>query len=406
MPGFKYWAYRNDGSVVVGDLDVATIEVAESTLWDRGIAPFRILAKDRADEPWWRREVFSFSKGRSLQLGSFTRDLAELSASGISIDDCLRIIADQATSPDLRRIAHGLLDRVLGGASLADALADSPTVFSLEYRSVVSAGELGGTLGQALSDLADLMERREAVAARIRAALTYPAILVVFAVISMGVIVGVLLPGIEPIFVQNAKSPPRALQILITIRDQGWMLGLAAAGFVGGAVAVVLAVRKSPERRLAADAVKLKIPVLSGILLNSETARFTRTLGTLLKSGVPLLQALTSAHGVVKNRLLAGRIADSIGLVREGQSLSRALGGQAAVPPIALRMIAIGEEAARLDAMLLRTARIFEETTQRAVDRLMVFLTPALTVSIAVLVGGLILSVMSALLSINDLATG
>jgi len=152
------------------------------------------------------------------------------------------------------------------------------------------------------------------------------------------------------------------------------------------------------------DRTKLAVPLLARFLLQQETARFARTLGTLLRAGVPLLRAATSACDVVGNRDVAAGIARAIGLLQEGASLHHALASETSLPAVALRMIAVGEEAGKLDRMLLAVAAKFEQQTQRSIDRFMTALTPLLTMTIAVLVGGLIMAVMNAILSVNELA--
>jgi general secretion pathway protein F len=163
-------------------------------------------------------------------------------------------------------------------------------------------------------------------------------------------------------------------------------------------------VLRRPDLRLRLDRRLLKLPGLGAFLLQQETARFARTLGTLVRAGVPLLQASTSARAVLGNRHIAAAMNGAIDKVREGASLHQALGAASVLPSIALRMISIGEEAGKLATMLLRVARMFETQTQRSVDRFMTILTPVLTVVIAVLVGGVIMAVMNAILSINSMA--
>jgi general secretion pathway protein F len=231
-------------------------------------------------------------------------------------------------------------------------------------------------------------------------------VLIGLAAVSVGVVVGVLVPSIAPIFAESGKPVPEALQLLVSLRDN-WLLfflnffALAAAGF--GLVAFI---RKAPSRQLVYDGYKLRLPAIGAFLLQKETARFARTLGTLLKAGVPLLQASVSAQAVVHNRVIAAKIGQAVGMVREGSSLHNALRSDETFPPVVLRMISVGEETAKLDRMLLRAAVMFEDRTQRSVDNLMSLLTPALTLLIAGLVGGLVLTVMSAILSINELAAG
>jgi general secretion pathway protein F len=406
MPLFRYRAYGEAGDLAEGRIDAVSVEAAEALLGAQGLTPFRLEALSDVKVPWWKRELFSASGPGRADLVLFTREFAELYVSGIPLDDCLRILCDEATKAAMRRIAAPLLAGVLDGSTLADAMQQQPRFFSAEYLNVVRAGEISGTLAQAFEELADLMERRVAIDARVRSALTYPFVLIGLAAVSIGVVVGVLVPSIAPIFAESGKPMPQSLQILVSLRDDWLLLVVGFAALAAFGFGILAFIRNAPSRQLAYDGYKLRLPAVGAFLLQKETARFARTLGTLLKAGVPLLQASVSAQAVVHNRTIAAKIDQAVGMVREGSSLHSALRYEDTFPPVVLRMISVGEETAKLDRMLLRAAVMFEDRTQRSVDNLMSLLTPALTLLIAGLVGGLVLTVMSAILSINELAAG
>ena len=406
MPLFRYRAYGEGGDLAEGRIDAASVEAAEASLGAQGLTPFRLVALGDGQVPWWKRELFVSSGTGRADLSLFTREFSELYGSGIPLDDCLRILSDEATSAGMRRISSPLLAAVLDGSTLADAMQTQPRLFSVEYLNVVRAGEISGTLAQAFEELADLMERRAAIEARVRSALTYPVVLIGMAVASIGVVVGFLVPTIAPIFAENGKPPPQALLILMSVRANWLLLALCLAALVACILGIAVFIRMAPSRQLAYDGYKLRLPAIGSFVLQTETARFARTLGTLLKAGVPLLQASVAAQAVVRNRLISTKIAHAVSMVREGSSLHSALRYGETFPPVVLRMISVGEETAKLDRMLLRAAIMFEDRTQRSVDNLMALLTPALTLLIAGLVGGLVLTVMSAILSINELAAG
>ena len=406
MPSFQYRAYDLAGDLAEGRIEAASNEAAETMLVSQGLTPFKLRATSATDVPWWRRDLFTSGGMSRAQLASFTREFSELCSSGIPLDDCLRILSDQTATDKMRAISIGLLGSVLDGSGLASAMQKYSAEFPADYISVVQAGEISGTLGQALQELADLVERRASLDAKIRSALTYPMILLGLAAVSIGVVVGVLVPSITPIFEQNGKLPPPALRALILARENGGsvLLGLFGAACLIAAWSAY--VRRSPTRRLQFDRLKLRLPIIGQFILQGEAARFARTLGTLLRAGVPLLQASASAQAVIKNSLISAKVGQWVGLLREGSSLSNALSGQGAFPPVAIRMILVGEEAGKLDKMLLRAALMFEGQTQRSIDGFMTLLTPILTVAIAALIGGLVLAVMNAILSVNELATG
>jgi general secretion pathway protein F len=239
---------------------------------------------------------------------------------------------------------------------------------------------------------------------RIQSALVYPCILVVLSLVALSVIVGALVPSIAPMLAEGGKPMPVTIQFLLMVQSS-WVEILA-----GGAVAAVAAVLatatalRRPGSREALDRYILKLPIVGSFLMHQETARFARALGTMLQAGVPLLQAANAAKAVVGNRHLAGTMETAIESIGQGVALNRALRDQTGLPDIALRMISVGEESGKLDRMLTRVAIMFEQQTQRGIERFMSMLTPMLTAAIAMLVGALILPIMNSVLSINDMA--
>jgi general secretion pathway protein F len=403
MPSFQYRAYDARGGLALGRIEANSSNAASEALWAQGLTAFQLKNLAQGEARWWQREVFTRG-ARRADLTSFTREFATLAGADIPLDDCLRILSDQATSSGVRTLVTDLRQQVLNGRTLSDALKQRPEVFPEEYLSIVRAGETSGAMGKVFEELAALLERRQEVRAKIQSALVYPCILLGLSAMSLAVIIGVLIPSIAPIFVQSGKPLPAAVQLLLNVQNWWPEISLGVAGFLtAGAWATFVALRR-PATRLRFDAFRLRLPIIGALALHQETARFSRTLGTLLRAGVPLLQAASSAHAATTNRHFAACLQRAIALVREGASLGSALSSEVALPPVALRMIAIGEEAGRLDQMLLTTAATFEQQTQRSIDRFMTLLTPLLTSGIAVIVGSLILAVMNAIFSINDMA--
>ena len=404
MPAFRYRAYGAGGDLAEGEIDAASQEVAESMLWAKGLAPLDLRQASGAAGPWWKREVFSFSGSGRTDLVALTRELSELIGSGIPFDDCLRILSDQSGSGKIQQISNDLLEKVVDGSTLADAMQQQSYVFPLDYLNVVRAGEMSGTLDQAFEELAELMERRAALDDRLKSALVYPVILIVLAIVSVGIVIGVLVPSITPIFMESGKPIPDTVRMMIWMHDNGLWLVLAIGAVLVLAVSGIMTIQRSPTRGPLFDRYKLGLPLIGIFITRGEAARFSRTLGTLIKAGVPLLQASIAAQSVVSNRWMSAKIDHAVALIRDGKSLSVALRGEEIFPTVALRFISVGEETAKLDKMLLRAAAMFEDRNRRGIDGFMALLTPALTLLIALLVGGLLFTVMSAILGINELA--
>jgi general secretion pathway protein F len=403
MPSFHYQAYDAHGTLAQGRIEALSSEAASEALWAQGLTAFELEHASNSSTLWWQRELFGSGVGRA-DLVSFTREFATLAGAGIPLDDCLRILADQATSHAARALIAEVRQEVLNGATLSDALRQRRRFFSEDYVNIVRAGEAAGALARVFDELAALLERRQEVRSKVQSALVYPSILLALSVVSLAVIIGVLIPGIAPVFAQGGKPLPATIQFFLDLQAR-WLDVLIGFAMAGAAITWMIAVGlRRPAVRIRFDRLKFAVPMAGALLLQQETARFSRTLGTLLRAGVPLLQAATSACGGTANRHLAAALNRAIALVREGASLNRALDSETTLPPIALRMIAIGEEAGKLDHMLLTIAGMFEQQTQRTIDWLMTLLTPLLTVGIAGLVGSLILTVMNAILSINEIA--
>ncbi|ARN82220.1 type II secretion system F family protein [Methylocystis bryophila] len=402
MPTFRYRAYSAAGDLVEGEIAADAMEEAEDALWRRGLTPFETKEVGRSafTNPINRRRTPNLG-----ELASFTREFATLEQADIPLDHGLRILAAQIPKPVLRELAEEILGRVVSGASLSEALAGRSDVFSSEYINVVRAGETIGNVGQALGDLADMLERRVELRSRITSALVYPAMLITLAIISTGIVLATLVPNIAPIFLDNNRPLPSGLKFILDAEANWQLLALGLFLVVAGLFLFWRAARQRPHWMMAIDRRALQIPFVGALSSQLETARFTHTLGSLLKAGVPLLPALECGRTAVSNRHLGAEIETSIEAVRGGESLSGALGRIEAIPKVVPQMVSLGEETGKLDAMLLRVAAMFEKQTERSIERVMGLVTPTLTILIAVVVGGLIMTVMDAVLGINELAT-
>jgi general secretion pathway protein F len=403
---YHYIAYTRAGAPTEGRLQAASLDDAIEMLWERGLTPFetREDAAPASSRPW-RRELLAPRKPSSRDVAFFTREFSALVQSDIPLDDALRIVSEQSGTTRMRPVIASLLEAVLDGSHLSDAMARHPEAFQDDYINMVRVGETSGNMARVFSELSDLLERRLDLAGRLTSALIYPSALIAMALVSIAAVIGVLVPSLAPIFAESGRSMPAMVALVVRVQE-AWPLILAAGAATGiGAVGIGLAMIRSNHLRRAADRTLLGLPLAGTLSAEQNLARFTRTLGSLLRTGVPILPALASARSVVRNRHISSGIEASLESVREGQSLGRALYGRPGIPRVALRMITVGEETGKLDEMLLRTALVLEQQSQRRVERLMTLLTPALTMAIAALIGGLILTVMNAIFSVNELVT-
>lgn len=401
---FRYTAFDHFGTLSTGAVTASSREAAMELLHRQGLTP--IEAEIAVSQRSMLSKLFDASGGptrRELEL--MTRQLAVLGQANVPIDDALRIIRDEEGSRRVRPLLSDLLDRLLEGARFSTALAAHPSVFPEDYRTIVHAGETAGDWAGALSELAALLRKREEMTGKTMSALIYPALLVAVGIVSLAVIIGVLVPNVAPIFSSNGRPPPGLFAILLALEDNGSRIGLTAIVLLLGAAGGAVLLRRSPSGMRTWDRMLLGVPVIGEISLQQSMARFSRTMAALLRAGAPMLAAVDASSQTVRNRHLRVSLEQVLSELREGRSLSRALSRVAPMPRIAISMAAVGEETAKLPVMLSYVAEWLESQADRRIERLTTLLTPVLTLTIATLVGGLMFSVMTAILSINELAS-
>lgn len=406
MGQFRYKAYDTAGALGAGQIAAATREGALEVLTRRGQIPFALdEALPQSSLPWWQREVFGGGRLGSKHLAMFTRELASLITAEIPIDEALRIVAAQPMLPlSIRQITNQSLERVLQGEPLSGALAAQGNAFPEYYVRLVKAGEASGAFADVLGDLAKVVEKAAETRSRIGSALVYPAVLLFAALIAMAVILTVLIPTVLPIFEDAGATPPALIRILSAMQHAiaGHSI-LILAGLIATSV-TLMAAAQSPVARLMIDRCLIRLPMIGSLIERRETARLARTLSVLTRNGVPILDALRIASGVLSNRVFSQAVDAAGDEVKEGATLSAPLTRAGIFPDLFLRLTAVGEKTGQVDAMQLRVAEIYEAAVERQVERLASLITPILTLLIGGAVGGLILSVMSAIFAVNDLA--
>jgi len=404
MAKFKYRAYTNEGDLVEGEIETSDISEVSSILLERQIVPYEIQNTNKS--------LFNFNfkfnkKPKSLsgqEIAEFTREIATLLEANIPVDQCLKIISSQTTRKKYNNLAKEILANLEEGSSLSDSFYNYGDVFNREYINIIRVGEKVGKVDLSLKDLADMLERRIEIKKRLQSALIYPSLLIIMALISTAVIIGTLVPNIAPIFKENGQPIPSGLQFIIDIVD-AWpiMFGMVIVLMVIFFVLIKL-LKDRRDWLISFDKMTLNIPVAGSLISENTLARFFRTVGSMLKSGVPLIQCLESGHIAIQNNYFKTRFEDLTKQVTSGARLSHSMKDVEFIPSMVMQMVSIGEETGRLDEMFLRIANILEKKTQTTIERMMGLLTPILTIMIAAVVGGLIITVMNAVLSINDLA--
>lgn len=399
MPLFRYKALSATGEPLDGQMEAASADEVVVRLQDQGHLPVEARRADAGGGDGFagllRRKEFG-----DEQVLQFTQQLATLLGAGQPLDRALGILLELPDSLQARRVIERVREAVRGGTPLSTALEQQHGLFSRLYVNLVRAGEAGGNVHEALRRLADYLERSAKLRGRVINALIYPVILCVMVVASVGFLMAVVVPQFQVLFESlNAELPwysQLVLDLSLFVRAWWWALLLAAV-----LAALWLASRlRQPEARRALDARLLRLRFVGDLVARLDTARLARTLGTLVRNGVPLLNAIHLSRPVLGNRVLAEAVDAAAEEVKTGSGLGYALGRQKVFPRLAVQMVQVGEESGELDTMLLKVADTFDQETANALDRLMAALVPALTVLMTAVIAVIILSV---LLPIYDL---
>jgi general secretion pathway protein F len=407
MPLFTYKAVNSLGETEEGVREAVNEQLLISALQSEGYIPIRVAsANSRSFLGLGLSLGAKKSKLSQKDIVLLTGELATLLESGLPLDKSLLVLMDLTEDNErLSKLIAKVLEKVKGGASLADALEQQPGVFSKFYLNMIRAGEAGGSLDDVLTRLSDYLERSQELKDTVSTALIYPAILLVMSLASLFVMLTFVVPQFTEMFESAGKALPVSTQIVVGIANwlqSYWWALLIGIVFISSYMKFQLA---DPTRKKVWDARFLKLPMAGNIITNKEIANISRTLGTLLGNGVSILSALIIVRETVDNLVLAAAIADAEEQLKQGKHLSDALLDKHIFPKMAMQMIKMGEETGRLEEMLLRVAAIYDKQLRVAIQRLLAFLEPALIISLGLMIAGIIVSILLAILSVNDLAT-
>ncbi|MBT3879546.1 MAG: type II secretion system F family protein [Candidatus Scalindua sp.] len=334
----------------------------------------------------------------------FTQELGILLDSGVSLDKSLRILSDAQENIKFKGLILDILEEVKGGKSLADALSMLPDVFTTVYVNMVRAGEESGALPKVLERLGSFMERVQRIKSEITSALIYPLFLVLTGVLSVGALVLIVMPKFTKVFEEVGIALPLSTQILIklceVLTSYGWVLLIALPGLYY----LFKSLKKKNGVQASIDRKKLGIPVLGDILWRIEISRFARTLGTLLENGVSLLTSIDISKSVLSNTFLSNKIEDVKPDIKAGKGFTAPLGEIAFFPGIAQHLLKVGEETGQLDEMLVRVSDNMDTDIEHRIKRLISLVEPALILIMGCAIGIVVISMLSAIFSINEVS--
>jgi general secretion pathway protein F len=401
MPVFRFDAIDNAGRSESGVIEADSQRHARVLLRSRSLMPLSVVTQNEEAQTQ-RRSLFK--KGLSgTERVIVIRQLASLMGAGIPLDEALSAVAAEAEQPFVRDRMVALRSEVLGGSSLAAAMARQPRDFPAIYQALVAAGEQSGRLAWVLERLADYAETRDALQQKVLMALAYPAIV---SVVAMGIVIFLMttvVPQVVSVFINNHQALPLLTRIMIGLSDLIRHWGLL---ILVGAVALVWGIRRAlaqPTIRLEWDERILTWPVLGKLVRGYNTERFASTLSILVGGGVPILVALQGAADTLANMALRQNVADAIVRVREGTGLARALSLQKRFPPILLQLIQSGESTGQLPEMLDRAARGEATALERRILLLTTLMEPALILVMGLIVALIVLAVLMPIIEINQM---
>ncbi|HEY7765521.1 MAG TPA: type II secretion system F family protein [Aestuariivirgaceae bacterium] len=406
MDRFAYRAYTDKGDIVKGVLEAHSHGEALQLLRGRGLIPFASCLESASAKRGFQqthRRGASRSVGEASRL-AFVYELGILLRAQMPLDHALQILPQQ---PDLKTAVptiRGIADAVASGGSLAEALAAQPGFLLPHQTAMIKAAEHTGSVAEILLQLASAMRRQIELRARVRAALTYPAILLCMSMATMALVATVLVPSLLPLFEAQQTSPPLIIRVFIALNTNFSAILVLLAAAAGGAALIARRLGMNEAFLLFRDGALPRLPVIGSMLIQAETIRIATALGLLLKNGAALSQALIIVQKTTKNRAIQRAIAAANERVVAGSRVARAFAECAVMPSSCCHLAAVGEEANRLDEMMLHIAQMNEAALHNRLERMMTLLTPTLTLIMGLLVAGLITAVMKAILSVNDMA--
>jgi general secretion pathway protein F len=408
MPVFEYKALSDAGRPVAGLKEADSPKSLRAELRRDGLYLTEVVGQQQmaAASPEIKVRRWVLGRVRADDLAIATRQLAVLVGAGIPLVDSLTALVEQVDHERLKRILSDVKQRVNEGSSLADALVAHPKVFSTLYVNMIRAGESSGALEIVLVRLADFTEGQARLRSKVIGTLTYPAAMVLIGSIILGILFTVVIPKITKVFEDAKVTLPWTTRALIGfsnfVHDWWWALG----------VLLVLAVyggrrwRETPAGRARWDEWVLTVPIFGPLLRQLAIARFSRTLATLLKSGVPLLTAMDIVKNIVGNTRLATVIEESRDSIREGESIAAPLKRSGEFPPLVYHMVAIGEKSGQLEEMLKNVADAYDSQVETRIGALTSLLEPIMIVAMGVVVAFIVFSILMPILKVNTIAGG
>jgi general secretion pathway protein F len=399
---FFFKAVTADGKVRTGTLTADTDKLVAHELRRQGLTPVYVgLEKKRQA---LELKLPEFDRGKRRDVLFFTQELSTLLNAGVPLDRALGITAELTERGNFRSLVHDVVRVLKGGKSLADSLATRPSHFSELYVNMVRAGEASGSLATIFERLAEFERTRDDLRGYIISSLIYPALLTLVGLGSIFVLLNFVVPRFALIFSDPRMKIPTPTLLMLEASKIVQSYWLPAAIALAAALIAFQSYIRTSAGALWWDGFRLRLPLLGDALRKAETARFARAMGTLVAASVPLVQCIGISRGILNNRRIAGSLESVMQGVKRGEGIATPLSKAGEFPPLASHLLSVGEETGRLDTMFIRMADIYENETRSAIRRFTSLFEPLIILVMGLMVGTLILSMMLAITSINDVA--
>ncbi len=395
MPLFKYEAVDSAGNKIRQSVEALNEDSIKTDLRDKGLIPINIKQTDA-------KNIFFFERTTQKDLLIFTQELGSLLESGLPLDRALYVLSESSEKKPFRAVIREAYIDIQRGQSLSQAISKHK-VFPKFYVNMIKAGEAGGMLESVIKRLTAFLETTTAFKEELRDALVYPIILTIVGGFAVVFLMLYVIPRFAKIFADMGQALPLPTIILLAVSN----FLIAYWWLIGGLAVITAIIARSyaltSEGKIFIDNIKLKTPVIKHLSLRLIIARFSRTLGTLLQNGVPVLEAIGISREVVGSEIIAERLKAIADGVKKGQGIAKPLKESAIFPPVVVQMVAVGEEAGRLDETFLLIADKFEAESRSLIKRMVRLFEPALIVLMGVIIGFIVISILLAIFSINEI---
>ncbi len=392
MPVFAYEGKTAAGNVKKGEIEANSADAARTKLRRMQISPSKLKEKGKKGEFGIPIPAFLKPKVKTKDLVIFTRQFATMIDSGLPLVQCLDIQSQQAPNPTFRDELKVIKESVESGSTFADALKKFPNTFDELFQNLVAAGEVGGILDTILNRLAAYLEKADKLKRQIKGAMSYPIIVMVVASLVVTILLMKVVPTFETMFSEMGSALPAPTQFVVDLSK--WL----QANFIylfGGVAGVIFGIRyfyRTAQGRLLLDRFMLKSPVFGDLLIKTAVARFCRTLGTMVSSGVPILDALDICGKTAGNKVIENAISETRDSIAEGRTIAEPLMATKVFPDMVCQMISVGEATGALDVMLTKVADFYDDEVDQAVENLTAMMEPAIMAFLGVVIGGLVIA--------------